>query len=236
MPSGPQLQAAVGRNRWLDAIHQDRELRPRLQHVEFGRGANSPLEILAPTTEGIGQAEQDAADLDLLLLFEGDDVVVDFNGAERLEKETGTAPRTAMDDAGDRRAVFRSNDENVPSIPVGHDLLLQVFRRVLAAQIRLERAAKSGPLLAKPLAQILQLGARIIEHLAAGIDLATHVRDFMLEGRRRVGDGTEDRHARGGAANRGARAVNRGKERRERQEMERFERAPLDRDGLEARI
>src|SRR6185436_2995438 len=96
--SGAQLQAAVGRNRRLDAIHKDRELRPCLQYVEFGRGANSPLEILAPTTEGIGQAEQDSADLDRLLLFEGDDVVVDFNRAERFEKETGAAPRTAVDD------------------------------------------------------------------------------------------------------------------------------------------
>jgi hypothetical protein len=42
-----------------------------------------------PTTERVGQPQKDAADFLALLLFERDDVVIDFDGAQRLEKETG---------------------------------------------------------------------------------------------------------------------------------------------------
>ncbi len=52
-------------------------------------------------------AEQNAAHLLRFLLLERDDVVVDLDGAERLEEQARAAPRAAVHDAGNRGAVFR---------------------------------------------------------------------------------------------------------------------------------
>ncbi len=192
VPRRAQFEAAVGRDRGLDAVDGDRELRARLQHVELGRRANRPLEIVAAGGgSASASAEKDPTDLFGLLLLERDDVVVDFDGAERLEKEAGAAAGAAVDDPGNRGPVLGSDDEDVPAVAIGDDLLLQVLRRVLAAQIRLERAAQPRALLAKPIAQALQLRARIVDDLAAGIDLATDVGDLAFEGRRRVGDASQ---------------------------------------------
>ena len=99
-------------------------------------------------------------------------------------------------------AVLGADDQHVAAVAVGDDLLLQILRRVLAAQIRLERAAQPRPLLAQPIAQAPQLRARIVHDLAAGIDLAADVGDLALERRGAVGDGAQDaesRRARGGS-------------------------------------
>ena len=63
-------------------------------------------------------------------------------------------------------AVLGLHDEHVAAVPLGDDLLLQVLRRVLAAQVRLERAAQPRPLLAQPVADQLQLRARVVDHVA----------------------------------------------------------------------
>jgi hypothetical protein len=181
MPCRSQFQSTIGGDRGLDAIHQDREPRTRLQHVDLGGGANSSIEILGTATEGVGQSEKDSADFLCFLLFEGDDVVVDFDRAERFEKQAGAAARAAVDDPGDRRSMLGPDDEDVPPIPIGDDLLLQVLRGVLASKIRFQGAAKPCPLLAKPFPQALQLWARIIEHFAGGIDLPADVCDLVFK-------------------------------------------------------
>src|SRR6476659_5071302 len=107
MPRRAKLQAAIGGDRRLDPVHEDRKQRARLQDVEFRGGANRSIEILSAATECVGEPEKNTSDLFGLLLLERDDVVVDFNGAERLEKETRAAARTAMDDPGNRGSVFR---------------------------------------------------------------------------------------------------------------------------------
>ena len=59
-----------------------------------------------------------------------------------------------MHDARNRGAVLGADDEHVAAVAIGDDLLLQVLRRVLAAQVRLERAAQPRPLLAQAIAQV----------------------------------------------------------------------------------
>ena len=61
---------------------------------------------LGALAEAIGQREQDAVDLFGFLLLERDDLVVDFDRAERLEEQGGAARRAAVDDARDRAAVL----------------------------------------------------------------------------------------------------------------------------------
>ena len=101
---------------------------------------------------------------------------------------------------GIARAVFRADDEHVAAVAVGDDLLLQVLRRVLAAQVGLERAAQTRALLAQPIANALQLRTGIVHDLAAGIDLAAHVGDLALERGGRFDDRAEQRERRAGAA------------------------------------
>ena len=107
----------------------------------------------------------------------------------------------AVDDARDRRPVLGADDEHVAAVAVGDDLLLQVLRRVLAAQVRLERAAQPRPLLAQPIAHAPQLRARIVDDLAAGVDLAADVGDLRLEG------GGACRQSRAGSDRRSGRAA-----------------------------
>ena len=72
-------------------LRHDREVRPRLKHVELRGRSNRPIEILLATTKRICQPEKDPANFLGFLLLEGDDVVVDFNRAQRLEKQTRAA-------------------------------------------------------------------------------------------------------------------------------------------------
>ena len=105
-----------------------------------------------------------------------------------------------MHDAGDRGAVLGADDQHVAAVAVGDDLLLQVLRRVLAAQVGLERAAQPRALLAQPIADAPQLRARVVHHLAARIDLAAHVGDLALERRGGLDDRGEQRERGAGAA------------------------------------
>ena len=172
-----------------------RETRPRVQHVEFGGGVDRPLEILGAAAERVAQRQQDAPHFFVLLLLERDDVVVDFDGAERLEIEAGAAARAAMNDAGNRGPVLGANDQHVAAMAIGDDLLLEVFRGVLAAQVRLERAAQPRALPPQAVADAAQLRRGIVHDLARRVDLAADVGDLALEGRRpfddaRAGSGT----------------------------------------------
>ena len=223
MPRGAELQPAIRRR------SPARCRRPACENcaracsdVELGRGRPPCARVLAAAAERVGQRQQDAADFLCFLLLERDDVVVDFDGAERLEKEAGAAARTAVHDSGNRGAVFGSHDQHVASVAIGDDLLLQVFRRVLAAQIRFERAAQPRALLAQPIPQAPQLRARVVHHLAG--------RDRSCGGRRRSRVRTRPplRDARAGsgtprrAADRGAGRVDRGEKRGERQQLQRL--------------
>ena len=87
----------------------------------------------------IGQRQQDAADLLRLLLLERDDVVVDLDGAQRLEEQARAAGRAAVHDARNRGSMLGAHDQHVAAVAIGDDLLLQILRRVRAAQVRLER-------------------------------------------------------------------------------------------------
>ena len=53
---------------------------------------------------------------------------------------------------GMRAAVLGLDEEHVAAVPLGDDLILQILRGVLAAQVRLERAAQPRALLAEAIA------------------------------------------------------------------------------------
>ena len=107
MPRRLQLERAVGRQRRLDAVDRLREARARLQHVELGRRLDRPLQVGRARAERVGQRQQNPPDFFGFLLLERDDVVVDLDGAERLEKQARAARRRAVHDAGNRRCGAR---------------------------------------------------------------------------------------------------------------------------------
>ena len=166
-----KLEGAVGRQRGLDPVHRLGEPRTRLQHIELRRHVNRARQIGGPQSERIGQGQKDPPDLFGFLFFDSDDVVVDFDRAQRLEKEARPAGRGAVHDARDAGAVLGLHHEHVPPVPLHDDLILQVFRRVLAAQVRLERRPQPRTLFPQPIPQHLQLRTRIVHDVAGRIDL-----------------------------------------------------------------
>ena len=127
------------------------------------------------------------------------------------------------------------HDEHVAAVALGDDLILQVLRGLLATQIRLERAAQPRPLLAQPLANELQLGARVVDHLARRIDLVARLRDLALERRGAAARLLEQRKRAGDTANRGARLVDRFEKCRERSRRGASSAPALDRERVENR-
>ena len=106
----------------------------------------------ARSRKRVGQRQQDALDLFRLLLLERDDLVVDLNGAERLENKLAPLAELPWTMPGDAAPVLCLDEDHVAAVPLGDHLLLQVLPRVLAAQVRLERAAQPAPLLAQAIA------------------------------------------------------------------------------------
>ncbi len=233
MPRRLQLERAVGRKRGLHAADGFREARPRLENVELGRHFNRVRQIGGSHAKRVRQREQDAADFLRFLLLERDDVVVDLDGAERLEVEAGAARRRAVHDARNRRPVLGLHDDHIAAIALGDDLILQVLRRVLAAQVRLKRAAQTRALLAESIANDSELGARVVDDIAGVIDLLPHLLGFAFERRRGAARGFETRERSGGAANRRDGFVDRAQECREVEQSLGFERAAFDRERHE---
>src|SRR5687767_14214390 len=135
MTSRAQFEASIGGYLRLDAVDSQPELSSRLEDIQVRCRIHGASKVGSARPELIRQGHEDATDLFPLLLFEGDDVIVDLDGAERLEKQARSAAGAAMDDARDRRSVFGPYDEHVASVAIGHDMLLQVLRGFLAAQI-----------------------------------------------------------------------------------------------------
>ena len=123
--------------------------------------------------------------------------------------------------------------QHVPAVALGDDLILEILRRVLAAQIRLERAAQPRALLAQALADHFQLRARVVEHIAGRIDLVARLGDLALERRRSRARLVEQRKGRGDRPDRGSRLFHRLEERRQLQQLDRFERPPFDDERAE---
>ena len=151
--------------------------------VELGRDIDRALQVVRPGAEIVGQREQDAADLLRLLFLERDDVVVDLDGLERLDEEARAAGRAAVDDSGNRGSMFGAHHQHVAAVAIGDDLLLQVFRRLPAAEKRSSVVRSFALLAAQPLADARQRGARVVGDVAGRIDLSPDVRDFALERR-----------------------------------------------------
>ena len=129
-------------------------------------------------------AAQDAKDFFALLLFERHDLVVDLDGAERLQVEAGAAAGAAMDDAGNRRAVLGFDDQHVAAVAVADDLVLQIRRGFFSPQIRFERRAQPRPLLAQLRRAAAPAPGWLVVDLSGRIDLPPHFGDLRLERRR----------------------------------------------------
>jgi len=131
-------------------------------------------------------------------------------------------------DAGNAAAVLGLDDEHVAAVPLGDHLLLQVFRRLLAAEVRLERGAQPRSLFPQAVAQQFQLRARIVDDVAGRVDLGADLRHLVPERLRASAGRVEKGERTGHAAKQGARFVNRFEKRGELDEPCRFERPALD--------
>ena len=201
----------------------------RLNDVELCGRIDRVTQFDRLGTEAVGQLPEDAKDLFALLLLERDDLVVDLDRAERLEIQAGAAAGAAVDNSRNRGAMLCLDDEHVAAVAIADDLILQVFRRLFSAQVRLERGAQPRALFAKLRAQSRQLGARVVVHLARWVDLAADVGDLVLERSAVFGKRLEDGEVAAGPANRCAGQSERIEELGEGQQSKRLERAAFDR-------
>ena len=224
-----QLEPAVARERRLDTVDERREPRACLQDVELGCRRDGSVHVSSAAAERVGKRQQNAADLLRLLLFERDDVVVDLDRAERFEKQAGAAPRAAVDDSRYCRAMLAADDEDVPAVAVGHDLLLEILGRVATAQVRFERSTQPRPLFTQAIAQCRELRAGVIEDFERRADLAADVGDLMLERGGRLDDRAEQWKTPTNLANGSASRVDRRQKRGEVDERLRLEDAAFDR-------
>ena len=185
MTRAAQLERAVCGDHRLHAADHDARTAPRAWMTSSSvADVDRPLEVVRPAAERVGQREQDAAHFLGFLLLERDDVVVDLDGLERLEEQAGAAGRAAVHDARDRAAMLGTNHQHVAAVAIGDDLLLQILRRVRAAQERFERRRAASLLLpAQPLADAGERRAGVVGDLAGRLDLAPHVGDLALERR-----------------------------------------------------
>ena len=120
------------------------------------------------------------------------------------------------------------HEEHVAAVPFRDDLVLQILRGVLAAQVRLERASQARALLAQPLPNELQLGARVVDDLTRRVDLVARLRRLAFERRGAAARGFEQRKRSRRASDSSPRFVDRIEKRGEREQAERFERAPFN--------
>ena len=76
----------------------------------------------------------------------------------------------AVNDARDVAAMLGAHQQHEAAVALGHHIVLQVLRRVLAAGELLERVAEPLPQLAQPVADAAQRRAGVVEHLAGDVD------------------------------------------------------------------
>ena len=208
----------------LHAVDETGEARPCLYDVERLGGGQRVPQLEGAPAEGGRQARQNPMDLLAFLLLQGHDVVVDLDGAERLEEQTGSAAGAAVHDAGDGGAMLRPNHQDEPSGSFGHHPFLQVLGRVPPAQVRLERAAQPVALSTQPIPQRAQPGAGVVDHLALGIDGRANGVDLLLERVCGVENGRERRiGSPRGLSERGADAVHRSQEAGQTEELQRLQ-------------
>jgi hypothetical protein len=124
--------------------------------------------------------------------------------------------------------MLAADDEHVAAVAVGDDLLLEVLRRVPAAQVGFERSAQARPLLAQTIAQVRELRAGIVDDLVGRTNLAADVGDFVLERGRRFGDRGEQGKPGADLAHGAARALDRRQEPGEVDERQGLEDAAFD--------
>ena len=231
-----QLEAPVLRQLRRHRPGDLRQARLGLQDVEFGRHLLGPGQNVLPQPERVGQRQQDALHFFGFLDLELDDLVVDLDGRQRFQIQRLAAGRTAMDQSGQRRPVLGLHQQHEPPVALGDDLVLQVLRGVLAAQIRVERLTELRALASKPVANRSQRRTGVIDHVARGRDGVPHRSDFVLERRRATHKPLQTRQlARRPAHGRRA-GFHRLEVVRQGQQAQRFKRATLDAEQTQERL
>ena len=127
MPRTTQLKGAIARDHRLNAVHDLGESRASLDDIQLRCDVDCSPQIVRSRAEIVGQRQQDAADFFGLLLFERDDVVVDLDRGQRLEKQARAARRCAVDDARDGGAMLGPDNQDVAPVAIRDDLFLQVL-------------------------------------------------------------------------------------------------------------
>ena len=196
--------------------------------VQRGRDPLARVDVFAAPAEAVRQLEKNPMDLFGLLRFEFDQLVVDLHRRHRLEVQRGPAGGAAVHQARKVHTVLGLHQQHEAPVALGDDLVLEVFRRLLAAQVRLERAPQSRPLFPQPIAQRREERAGVILHVAGRRDAPADVGDLVFEGRRSADQAEQTRKLAAGTPDRGDRRVDRLEVVGEREKARGLERAAVN--------
>ena len=138
MTRAAKLEASVHGERRRGAVETRREPGLRTELVELGCHVEQHFEIVRAMAKRVGEREEDALYFFRLALGEVNGVVVGGHCRERFQVQAGAARGTAVHQAGNRVTELAADDDDVPPVTVGDDLVLQVLRGVAAADERFE--------------------------------------------------------------------------------------------------
>ena len=161
MARGEQFEPAILRQLRRDGASDLRQPGLGLQHVELGRHLLGSGHIVVPHPEGVGQRQQDAQHLLGFLRFELHDFVVDLDGRQRLQIQRLAAGRTAVDQAGQRRAMLGLHQEDEAAIALGDDLVLQISGGLFASQVSVQGLPQLRALAPQAVANRSERGAGV---------------------------------------------------------------------------
>ena len=165
----------------FDTVHESRKRRPGLDHVNRGGRRHSAMQVGGSCPKRIGQVSQDTHDLSVLLLFEAHDLIVDLDGAQRLEEEARAGSRAAVHNPRNRTPVRGFDDQHESTVTLGDDLFLQIFRRASATQIRIEGASQAFPLATRVFTNRLELGGRVVNHTVGPVYGGANCRNLAVK-------------------------------------------------------
>ena len=194
MPRRLQLERAVGRERRLDAVDRlarsarapaARRARSPRRSCAAGRAARARNASVSASRMRRTSSASCSSSATMSLL-----ISTVLSGSRNRLAPLVDAPCTMP---GIAAAMLGLDDQHVAAVALGDDLILQVLRRLLAAQVRLERAAQPRALLAQPVADPLSSGLASSTTSPDGSIFSRTCADLALERRGAAGRRFEER-------------------------------------------
>ena len=183
MPRPEEAQGAVILDPGLAGVPAIGQAGLGQHEVDVRQRLHGRADLLRGRAHPGGELAQDPIHLRLRLALQSADGVVLLHDRQRFEKESVTAPRLVLDDAGEMRAVAGEDGDHVAIVPEGDHRLRDDRQDLPIRQERLQSLPRRLARLSRLGAQPREVGARLVRHTPVRQDRAP---DLSIERRRRA--------------------------------------------------